>query len=50
GISVAIAASDRTLLSAQGGRYGMDAIDLIHFQSRQAWAWLNMAVDDVTEE
>ncbi len=28
----------------------MDAIDLIRFQSRQAWAWLNMTVEDVTQE
>lgn len=28
----------------------MDAIDLIRYQTRQAWAWLNMTVEDVTEE
>lgn len=28
----------------------MDAIGLIRYQTRQAWAWLNMTVEDRTDE
>jgi hypothetical protein len=28
----------------------MDAIDLIRYQTRQSWAWLNMTVEGITDE
>jgi hypothetical protein len=28
----------------------MDAVELIRFQTRQSWQWLNLTLEDVTEE